>query len=102
MMKHELHLDEPDEKRATKCAFNIGVSYIMGGIVPLSPYFFIKNSIEALKISALFTLICLFVFGYFKSKITGVHPVKGGLKVMLIGAVAAIAAFSIAKLIDGK
>jgi predicted membrane protein (TIGR00267 family) len=101
MMKHELHLDEPDPKRASKSAFNIGVSYIVGGFVPLSPYFIIHNSIDALKISVIVTLICLFVFGFFKSKLTGVNPLKGGLKVMLIGAIAAGAAFSIAKLIEG-
>ncbi len=101
MMKHELHLDEPDPKRATKSALNIGISYVLGGFVPLSPYFFISNSLEALKVSAIVTLICLFIFGYFKSKITGVSPFKGGIRVMLIGAVAAAAAFVIAKLIGG-
>ena len=101
MMKHELHLDEPDPKRASKSALNIGVSYILGGFVPLTPYFFINDTIEALKISALFTLISLFIFGYFKNKITGISPFKGGLKVMFIGAIAAAAAFTIAKLIGG-
>jgi len=101
MMKHELHLDEPDPKRATRSAFNIGVSYIVGGFVPLSPYFFVSNSIDALKVSAIVTLVCLFIFGYFKSRITGVNPLKGGVRVMLIGAAAAAAAFGIAKLIEG-
>ena len=40
----------------------------------------------------------LFVFGWFKSKITGVHPWWGAFKVMLIGAAAAGAAFGVAKL----
>lgn len=101
MMKHELGLDKPDPKRASRSAFNIGVAYIAGGLVPLSPYFFIKDSLDALKISVVITLICLFIFGYFKSKITGINPFTGGLKVMLIGAAAAGAAFGIAKLIQG-
>ena len=99
MMKYELGLDEPDPKRATKSALNIGLSYIAGGIIPLSPYFFINNSTDALKISVIATLICLFVFGYFKSKLTGVSPLLGAIKVTLIGAVAAAAAFGIAKLL---
>jgi len=99
MMKYELGLDEPDPKRATKSALNIGLSYIAGGIIPLSPYFFINNSTQALKISVIATLICLFVFGYFKSKMTGVSPLTGALKVMLIGALAAAAAFGIAKVL---
>lgn len=100
MMKYELGLDKPDEKRARKSAFNIGMSYIIGGLVPLLPYFFTKDSLQALEISALITLICLFAFGYFKSKMTGVPPVTGALKVMLIGALAATAAFSIARMIE--
>ena len=100
MMKYELGLDKPDEKRARKSAFNIGVSYIVGGIIPLSPYFFIKDGTEGLKISAVITLCCLFIFGFFKSKITGVNPWWGGLRVAFIGAAAAACAFGIAKLIQ--
>lgn len=100
MMKYELGLDKPDPKRATKSALNIGLSYIAGGIIPLSPYFFIADSVDALKISVIATLICLFIFGYFKSKMTGVNPWMGALKVTLIGAVAAAAAFGVAKLFE--
>src|SRR5260221_2103110 len=73
MMKYELGLEQPDPKRATKSALNIVLSYIAGGIIPLSPYFFISNSTNALKKSVVATLVFLFVFGYFKSNITGVH-----------------------------
>ena len=101
MMKYELSLEKPDPKRATKSAFNIGVSYIIGGLVPLMPYFFVDNGIEGLKYSAIITLLCLFIFGYFKSKMTGVNPITGALKVMMIGAVAAGFAFGVARLIEG-
>lgn len=100
MMKYELGLDQPDPRRATKSALNIGLSYVVGGLVPLSPYFFIDTPIDALQISVIVTLICLFIFGYFKSRMTGVHPWGGAFRVMLIGAVAAGAAFGVAKLFE--
>lgn len=100
MMKYELGLDKPDPKRATKAALNIGVSYIVGGIIPLSPYFFEENSIVALPYSVVATLVCLFIFGYFKSRITGVNAVWGAIRVTMIGAVAAAAAFGVAKLFE--
>lgn len=100
MMKYELGLDKPDPKRATKSALNIGVSYVIGGIIPLSPYFFLKTSGEALKYSVVATLICLFIFGYFKSRITGVNAWWGAVRVTLIGAIAAGAAFGVAKLFE--
>ncbi|MEI2749547.1 MAG: VIT1/CCC1 transporter family protein [Ferruginibacter sp.] len=100
MMKYELGLDKPDPKRATKSALNIGLSYIAGGIIPLSPYFFISSSTEALKYSVVATLICLFVFGYFKSKVTGINVWMGAIRVTMIGALAAAAAFGVAKLFE--
>lgn len=102
MMKYELGLEKPDPKRAGKSAFNIGFSYIVGGLIPLSPYFFASDGIEGLKISAVITLLCLFVFGYFKSKFTGVNKLGGALRVMMIGAIAAGCAFGIARLIQGR
>jgi VIT1/CCC1 family predicted Fe2+/Mn2+ transporter len=100
MMKYELGLEKPDPKRAKKSAFNIGASYIVGGLVPLSPYFFASNPVEGLRYSVLLTLICLFVFGWFKSKLTGINPLWGALRVTLIGAMAAAAAFGVAKIFE--
>ena len=98
MMKYELGLEKPDPKRATKSAMNIGFSYVAGGLVPLSPYFFVSEPITGLKFSMVLTLICLFIFGWFKSKITGVQPFWGALRVSFIGAMAAAAAFGVAKI----
>jgi len=100
MMKYELGLDKPDPERARKSAFNIGFSYIIGGLVPLSPYFFVRDGLTGLKVSAAITLCCLFVFGFFKSKLTGVRPLAGAIRVMVIGALAAGCAFAVAKLIQ--
>ncbi len=101
MMKYELNLEEPDPNRATKSALTIGGSYVLGGFVPLVPYLLVAEPHVALLYSCVVTLICLFVFGYFKSKVTGQPPVGGAFKVMLIGAVAAAAAFGIARLVGG-
>jgi len=100
MMKYELGLDKPDPKRARKSAFNIGVSYVVGGLIPLTPYFIVDTALAGLEISAIITIVCLFVFGYFKSKSTGVHPIGGAIRVTLIGALAAGCAFAIARLIS--
>lgn len=100
MMKFELGLEKPNPKRASKSALTIGLSYIGGGIIPLLPYFFVDSPFQGLQLSALTTLVCLFIFGYFKSKVTGQPPIKGAFKVMLIGAVAAGAAFGVAKLFE--
>lgn len=102
MMRYELGLEEPNANRATKSAITIGLSYVVGGIIPLSPYIFIGHAPTALGYSCIVTLICLFVFGYFKSKMTGQPAISGALKVVVIGALAAGAAFIMAKLINGR
>jgi VIT1/CCC1 family predicted Fe2+/Mn2+ transporter len=98
MMKYELDLETPNPKRARNSAFTIGFSYIVGGIIPLAPYFFTESPETGLIISAIVTLLRLFIFGFFKSKLTGQPLFKGALKVMAIGAVAATTAFGVAKL----
>lgn len=100
MMRYELGLEKPDPKRARNSAMNIGLSYVVGGLVPLSPYFFTTTPIEGLKYSCAITVMCLFIFGFFKAKATDQNPWAGAFRVMLIGSVAAAAAFFIARLFN--
>ena len=97
MMRFELDLNTPDPKRPLKSGATIALSYIVGGAVPMLPYVFTDNSETGLKFSAILTLIALFIFGIFKSKVTGQPIFTGALKVLFIGALAATAAYSIAK-----
>jgi vacuolar iron transporter family protein len=99
MMRFELGLERPDKNRAHQSAFIIAISYIIGGIIPLAAYFFTETSKEGLFYSTIITLICLVIFGLIKSKLTGQPLLQGALRVTLVGAAAAAAAFGIAKLI---
>jgi len=99
MMKFELGLEEPNPNRARNSALTIGIAYFIGGLLPLSAYFFTQTPENGLIVSAIFTTLCLFVFGYFKSKVTGQPPLIGALKVTMIGLVAAAAAFGIARVV---
>ena len=99
MMRFELGLERPEKNRAQQSAIVIGVSYIIGGMIPLSAYFFTATAIQGLVYSSIITLICLIIFGLIKSKLTGQPLFKGALRVTVVGAAAAAAAFLIAKLI---
>jgi VIT1/CCC1 family predicted Fe2+/Mn2+ transporter len=100
MMRFELGLERPDKNRARQSAFVIGISYVIGGLIPLTAYFFTPTAGEGLIYSSVITLICLLVFGLIKSKLTGQPVLKGALRVTLVGALAAGAAFLIAKAIS--
>ena len=98
MMRFELGLEKPNPNRARNSALTIGISYVIGGFIPLIPYFYVESPVDGLIYSAEITLVALFVFGYFKSKVTGQNPWIGSMKVASIGAAAATAAFLVAKL----
>jgi VIT1/CCC1 family predicted Fe2+/Mn2+ transporter len=99
MMRFELGLERPDKNRALQSAVVIGMSYVIGGLIPLSAYFFTGNTEQGLQYSCAITLACLIVFGLVKSKLTGQPLFKGTLRVALVGALAAAAAYVLAKLI---
>jgi len=99
MMRFELGLEKPDPRQAFFSGFRIGLSYAIGGLVPLSAYFFSKTPLGGLLYSSLITVTCLLVFGYYKARFTGQEPVKGALTVTGIGILAAGAAYALARLI---
>lgn len=100
MMKFELGLEKPHPNRARHSALTIGISYMIGGLIPLAGYVFTSNPKDGLMISAIITIFCLFTFGYLKSKVTCQPPLMGALKVTLIGVIAAASAFLIANWIS--
>ncbi len=100
MMRFELGLEKPDPKRALTSALTIAVSYIVGGLIPLSPYILLSTARTALYVSVVMTLLALFVFGYVKGHFTGTKPLRSALQTALIGGLAAAAAFLIARAIS--
>jgi VIT1/CCC1 family predicted Fe2+/Mn2+ transporter len=100
MMRFELGLEEPDPKRALRSALTIAGAYIAGGLIPLTPYILVSQAQTALLISVVATLVALTVFGYVKGHFTGAVPVRSAFQTVLIGGLAAGAAFLIARLIS--
>jgi VIT1/CCC1 family predicted Fe2+/Mn2+ transporter len=99
MMRFELGLEKPDPGRALASGLTIAAAYIAGGLIPLSPYFFLARVFPGLVISVLVTIAALAVFGYIKGYFTGGRPLRSSLQTTLIGGLAATAAFAIARFI---
>ena len=57
--------------------------------------------VEAAGAFALVTLVALGVFGWGKSRVTGLDPLRGALQTMLVGGLAAGVAYGIARVISG-
>jgi len=100
MMRFELGLEKPDPKRALVSAATIAGAYMAGGLIPLAPYFIVATAARALAVSVGCTLLALFVFGYVKGQFTGARPLQSALQTVLVGGLAAAAAFGIARAIS--
>ena len=100
MMRFELGLEKPNPKRAMQSALTIAASYVCGGIIPLAPYMAAHSARMALVWSVVVTLIALGVFGYIKGRFTGSRPGRSASQTVVIGGLAAGAAFLLAKLIS--
>jgi VIT1/CCC1 family predicted Fe2+/Mn2+ transporter len=97
MMRFELGLEEPDPRRALRSAVTIAGAYIVGGMIPLAPYMVVAHTRDGLLISVAVTGVALWVFGYIKGRFTGTRPFRSAVQTTLIGGIAALAAFLIAR-----
>lgn len=103
MMDFELKLEEPDVSRAWISALTMGLSYFIGGLVPMIPYFVLHSARHALYVSVGVTVVILLVFGYVKNYITIRNKragVLGALQTLIIGALAAGTSYAIVRLLD--
>jgi VIT1/CCC1 family predicted Fe2+/Mn2+ transporter len=99
MMRFELGLEPPDPRRALRSAFTIGGAYVAGGLIPLLPYMMLARAGQALALSVVLTLVALAVFGWVKGRFTGAHPGRSAAQTALVGGLAAVAAFGLARLL---
>ena len=101
MMRFELGLERPNPNQAYKSGLVIALAYVAGGIIPLVSYWHTRTPNDGLIWSSVSTGVVLLVFGYFKSKLTGQNPIWGAVRVCFISAVAAGAAYLLAKFFGG-
>jgi VIT1/CCC1 family predicted Fe2+/Mn2+ transporter len=97
MMRFELGLEAPEPRRALASALTIALAYVVGGLVPLAPYFLTHEAQRALLSSIGVTLVALFAFGWAKGRFTGANPLRSALQTTLVGGLAAAAAFALAR-----
>lgn len=97
--------EEVTNQRMYISAFTIGMGYLVGGLIPLIPYFFIPRASVALIYSSIITGVVLLIFGAVKARITGAAQtgagyVWGAFSTLMVGGVAAAAAFLIVRALE--
>jgi len=105
MMDFELKLEKPDRFRAWISAVTMGLSYFIGGLIPMIPYFAFKTVNHALFTSIGITVVILIIFGFVKTYVSVMSKraaVFGAAQTLLVGVLAAGASYGIVRAINSK
>ena len=98
MMSEELGLKPIDTSGLVKTALSVGLSSIVGSLVPLVPFLFLPLG-YGVVVSLAFSALVLFVVGFYKGKVTAGHGWRSAAELAVIGMGAALAGYAISLLV---
>ena len=99
MMAEELKIFPEDYEKPVKSAFVVGISAVVGSLIPVSPFFFLFLDVKFSMMAALIlSVIALFVVGSIKAKVTIGSWKKSGLEMAIIGTLAALVGYVVGTL----
>ncbi len=98
MLAEEHQLAPVQRSQALKNALIVGVSAIIGSLIPLAP-FLLLPIVPSMLLSVIITALVLFGVGVYKAKKTVGKPGKSGLEMALIGTLSALAGYIVGVLL---
>jgi VIT1/CCC1 family predicted Fe2+/Mn2+ transporter len=105
MMDFGNRLDRPSVHGAWLSAVTMGLSYFVGGLIPMIPYFVMARVGDALIVSVGVTVAVLLAFGYVKDYVAIRNHragAWGALQTLVIGMLAAGTSYLIVRALDAK
>ena len=94
MMAEEHQLAPVSRGQAWKSALVVGVSAIVGSLIPLAPFAFLPVA-TSMWVSVLVTALVLFAVGAYKARVTVGKPGRSGLEMAVIGTVSALVGYAV-------
>lgn len=98
MMAEEHQLAPVDRKTAFRAAWVVGLSAIIGSLIPTAPFLFLPVS-TSMWMSVVITALVLFAIGAYKARVTVGKPIRSGFEMMLIGTISAMAGYLVGVLL---
>lgn len=86
--KAEYDLNKKHAAPVLFAALVMFVAYVLGGSIPLLPYFFLSVN-QGIVGSVIATVISLYLVGYYKGVVTRTNRVKSGFEMMTVSLLAA-------------
>lgn len=97
MMSEEHQLSPTDRRQAVRAAIVVGLSAVVGSLIPLAPFAFLPVG-QSMWVAVLITALVLFGVGAYKARSTVGHPGKSGLEMALIGTLSALVGYVVGAL----
>jgi predicted membrane protein (TIGR00267 family) len=94
MMAEEHQLSPVDRKTAFRAAWIVGLSAIIGSLIPITPFMFLPVSVS-MWVSVIVTALVLFGIGAYKARMTVGKPLRSGIEMMVIGTLSALAGYAV-------
>lgn len=98
MMAEEHQLSPVDRRQALRAAWIVGLSAVLGSLVPLAPFLFLSVS-TSMWTSVLVTALVLFGIGAYKARVTVGRPARSGVEMAVIGTLSALAGYLVGSLL---
>ena len=98
MMAEELQLTPVNRKHALRSAFIVGISAIVGSLIPLVPFFFLPIQ-TSMILSVIIAAAVLFLVGAYKARIYVGAPAKSGLEMAVIGTLSTLVGYAVGLLL---
>lgn len=97
MMSEEHQLSPTDRRQAIKSALVVGLSAIVGSLIPLAPFALLPVG-HSMWVAVTITALVLFGVGAYKARIMVGHPGKSGLEMAVIGTLSALVGYAVGAL----
>jgi predicted membrane protein (TIGR00267 family) len=97
MMSEEHQLSPTDRRQAIKSALVVGLSAIVGSLIPLAPFALLPVA-HSMWVAVVITALVLFGVGAYKARTTVGHPGKSGLEMAVIGTLSALVGYAVGAL----
>ncbi|MBI4143344.1 VIT1/CCC1 transporter family protein [Candidatus Woesearchaeota archaeon] len=98
MMSEELRLFPEDYEKPVKSAFIVGLSAVLGSLIPVAPFFFLDVR-TGMVFALAFSVITLFAVGSIKARVTIGDWKKSGLEMAVVGTFAALVGYGVGSLL---
>ncbi|HET7404566.1 MAG TPA: VIT1/CCC1 transporter family protein [Candidatus Bathyarchaeia archaeon] len=95
ILMHELHVHPTKLANPFKMGGVIGLSFLVGALIPLAPFLLLPTRTESLIVSATASPIFLFFVGAWRGRVVGRKIWKAGVETLLIGLTASVIVYFI-------